>query len=472
MSVLGRSVVGLTVALASAAGLTATEIADTRGIVLTMVLAPLAITHYFVAVRKYGLLSPDGLFFAAQLVMAVGTFQLADHGSAVDVQYATIIALANAAYIATSLATFLAETRGVLTKPTYEVSVVPPIRSVKLATALSVAIVLAYFYAVGYSAFFVGLQGELDGQRADIASLRLDSYAGSRYLFPGYVNQFKNAILPGLALVFATWAVRQRGLLTRVLSWLLIALGAVGLMWTGQRGAFVSFILTATVYAVLYNRKRLSRWILVIPLVGFPLLLLATAVLARGDSATGGILSRFFNDNQQSGIAAFRYTHARPTQWGSEWAQALMGILPGNRGSTLSGEVFATLYGSTRGTSPPSLWGSVHYNFGLVGVIITAMLLGIVVQRWTCRSLRGPRYNTLQLVGFAGATVSFGTWIADGPTTLLNVGLLAYALLWWWGSRVVKHNVTRPDATARSQFSGRPYHPREVDCLPVAAWDR
>ncbi|MEV8508787.1 O-antigen polymerase [Actinoplanes sp. NPDC051475] len=429
-------ILSFTFAIAAASGFGATQLASVHGIVLTAVLAPLAVTHYFIAVRRNGLLSPDGLFFAAQLVMAVGTFQLADLTSPVDSEYSTIVALACSAYTATSLLTYLAETRGKRTEPRYDVHVLAPTGSIKIGLAVSVLVVAAYFQAVGYSAFFVGLQGQLDGQKADVASLRLDSYAGGRYLFPGYVNQFKNAILPGLSLVFTTWATSRRGLLVRLLSWALLALSAVGLMWTGQRGAFVSFVLTATLYAVLYNRKRLSRWMLIIPLIGFPLLLLATTVLARGDSATEGITARVLNDNQLSGLAAFRYTEPQPTQWGAEWGQALMGVLPGNRGSTLSGEVFATLYGSTRGTSPPSLWGSVHYNFGLFGVLTLAVVLGVVVQLWTCRSLRGERYNTLQLAGFAGATVSFGTWIADGPTTLLNVGLVAYALLWWWGSRI------------------------------------
>lgn len=435
-------------AAAAAGGYAATYLADLRGITATAVLVPLAVAHYIVAVRRNGLLGPDGLFFTAQLVMAAGTFPLIDPGNPADVQYATVIATATGTYIAASLVTFLAETRGRPARPVYAVDVVPPARSVKLMLVVSVAVVCAYFAAVGYSAFFVGLQGQLSGQTVDVASLRLDSYAGGRYLFPGYVNQFKNAILPGVALVFATWAF-GRGLAVRALSWVLLALGAVGLLWTGQRGAFVSFVLAAFVYAVLCNRRRMSRWMLVIPLVGGPLFLLATAVLGRGDSASGGAAFRFFGSNQLSGIYAYRYTSARPTQWGGEWGQALLGVLPGNRGSTLSNEVFATVYGSDRGTMPPSLWGSVHYNFGLIGVIVAAVVLGVVLQRWTCRGLRGPRYSTLQLMGFAGAAVSVGTWIADGPTTLLNVGLVAYGLLWWWGGRLAaRSSLTAPGASS------------------------
>ncbi|GIJ22538.1 O-antigen polymerase [Micromonospora lutea] len=422
----------------------------------------LATVHYAVAMRRYGLLTPDGIFVVCQLLMLYGTVRLVDTESATELFYAQLMAAAVALYLVASMTTSLvmqhiSRRRGVKAAYSdYSVTLVAPTGAILLVIAVSAVVTVAYFTAVGYSAFFLGLQGQLDGAPADIANLRLDSYAGENYLFPGFVNQFKNVILPALTLVVAVWSFSRGGLFARAGSVVLIGLSAVALLGTGQRGALVVFLTTAIVYAYLHNRRRLPR-VAILPIVlGLPLVMLSTYVLARRDgqgesplrAVTTDLVDRFVHDNQASGIAAFNYTSMLPVRNGGEWLEGLLSVLPGHRGSTLSSEIFYTVYWSTRGTSPPSLWGSIHYNFDTVGLIFLAALFGVLLQILTQRSLRRRRYNSLQLVGFAGITVVLGTWIAGGIETPLNVGLVSYLGLWYWGGRMggpARHSATRAD---------------------------
>lgn len=442
----------------------------------------LALLHYLVAIRNYGLLTPDGLFVVAQLLMTYGTVRLVDEDSVPEVRYAHLMLWAVTVYLVVSLATFLGLTRRWGTarrrvgpaRP-YQVRLVPPTGSVVVGTVVALGVTAIYFVAVGYSAFVVGLQGLLSGEQQDVSTLRLESYAGETYLFPGYANQFRNVFLPSLAVVLALWFFSRPSLAGRVFALFPLGLAVLGLVGTGQRGAFFLFLLTMVVYAFLAAGHAMSRWMLLVPLLGTPMVLLATQVLGRSAGAAGhplqALLSelyrRFFEDNQLSGIAAFNYTAQLPVQNGAEWFRSLRGLLPGDRGSTLANEVFATLYGSRMGTSPPSLWGSIHHNFGSFGVIVAAVLLGFALQMLTFHAVRGRRYNSLQLIGYAGITVVLGTWVAGGPDTPLNCGLLAYAVLWYWGRRLERAEravPVAPDGSAPPNRggSGRP-PPRPVN---------
>ncbi|MFC4144995.1 oligosaccharide repeat unit polymerase [Micromonospora mangrovi] len=417
-----------------------------------IVLLPLllAVVHYLLAVRHYGLLTPDGLFVCTQLLMVIGTAQLVEPNSPVDVTYLRIVVAATMIYMVASCVTYLSlrarpdePSSDRARRRSYQVRAVPPNRRVLLATGLSLAAILVYFSAVGYSAFIEGLRGQLSGNPADVATLRLDSYAGDTYLFPGYANQFKNVIYPALVAVILTWAFTRPGFLARVGGGVLAAFAVFGLLGNGQRGAFFLFLVTLAVYVLLVNRRRMSRWAVLLPAMGVPFALLATYALGRssglGESPVKAtseeLYKRFLNDNQLSGIAAYRYTESLPVQYGAEWMHALLGILPGDRGSTLANEVFATMYGSMLGTAPPSLWGSVHYNFGTVGVLFFAAALGAGLQLLTFQTLRRPVYNTLELIGYAGVTATLGTWAVAGPDALLNLGIVAYLAIWWWGAR-------------------------------------
>ncbi|MFD6612539.1 O-antigen polymerase [Micromonospora chalcea] len=433
----------------------------------------LAVLHYVVAVRTYGLLTPDGLFVVSQLLMALGTVQLVDPDSTTETFYGRLVLGAVAVYLLVSMVTFMclrASRRSVPRKvgdrAPYTFRLVRPTASVLVVTALSMAATAAYFAAVGYSAFVVGLRGVLTGQTENVSTLRLQSYAGEDYFFPGYANQFRNVLLPSLAVVLAVWFFNRRGLAGRVFALFPLGLATLALIGTGQRGAFFLFLLTLVVYSFLAVGRAMSRWVLLVPVLGAPVVFVATQVLGRSGDANGHpvtaaareLYRRFMEDNQLSGLAAFNYTSQLPVRNGGEWLRSLSGILPGDRGSSLANEVFATLYGSTVGTSPPSLWGSIHHNFGTVGVLVGAAALALLLQKITFNGLRRPSYNSLELMGYAGMTVVLGTWAVGGPETLLNTGLVAYLALWYWGGRI-KPEQTALSARARRAASAAPVSP-------------
>ena len=103
----------------------------------------------------------------------------------------------------------------------------------------------------------------------------------------------------------------------------------------------------------------------------------------------------------------------------------------------MASDVFKMLYGNDRGTAPPSLWGSVHFNFGFIGLILLPILLAFIFA-WTSRASIG-QMNTLQLIGMSGVTAVTASWVASGPEFLLNTGAVTYAVLWYIGSRVGSH---------------------------------
>ncbi|MDM4718313.1 O-antigen polymerase [Micromonospora sp. WMMA1363] len=418
----------------------------------------LAVLHYGVAVRTYGVLTPDGLFVVFQLLMAFGTLHLVDPGSSTESFYGQLVVGAVATYLVVSLLTFLCLRTGRRSAPRrvgdrtpYTVRLIRPTPTVVSVAVVSILATVTYFVAVGHSAFVVGLNGLINGQPEDVRTLRLESYAGENYVYPGYANQFRNILLPSLAVVLALWFFSRPGPLGRLFALLPLGLAVLGLVGTGQRGAFFLFLLTLVVYSFLAAGRAMSRWVLLVPLLGTPVVVLATQVLGRSAGAENALAAtgselyrRFLEDNQLTGVAAFNYTSQLPVRNGGEWLRSLSGVLPGDRGSTLANEVFATLYGSAAGTAPPSLWGSVHHNFGTVGVFVVAAVLAFILQAMSFHGLRRRSYNSLELIGYAGMTVVLGTWVAGGPDTLLNTGLVAYFALWYWGGRIRQTDTAVP----------------------------
>jgi oligosaccharide repeat unit polymerase len=401
---------------------------------------------YFLAVpRRVGLLRVDCLFVYVQLLMALGALPLLDPNIAADDFHGKVLAYTLIAFMVTNW--LLHSLRKPEATRTGEVRTFVPTFNMWLWVGLCVLITVAYFTAVGYSAFLTGLTSAASGGTADVATLRLNSYSGQEYYYPGYVNQFKNSLLPAMLIVILTyWRVAKKPRLTMTL--VLFAFTAFGLLGTGQRGAFVLALVLVVVYLYLYDRKRFPRRAAMVGSVSIPLLLLATFALGRGGNYAGEpsligkaqiavtqFIGRLSGSNQLSSVAGFRYIYDKPTQNGAEWWTALTGVLPGVKGSDLSNQIFATLYGSTRGTAPPSLWGAIYYNFGTVGIAVAPMLLAALLFWLGNKGMKPETRNTLELVGIAGVFTVVGTWAAGDPTAMLNTGLVVYILVWRWGRR-------------------------------------
>lgn len=412
---------------------------------LATIITMATIAHYLLTVRPQGLLTLNGLFVLSQWVMVFWTLNGLDATVPADRTYAAVLSTAFGAYItASTVMRWITPSAACTQKdcsPT--ISVYKPTFAIRLLLYSSMFVTLIYYRAVGYNVFLQGLSGLASDTSADYTTMRLESYAGSRYLFPGYVNQFKNTILPCLTIVTVTYLFHAQRPRHRLISACLIAVTLIALLGTGQRSPLVLCIFTLLIYMHHVQRDQFARRALAMGGAALPLLLVTTLLLGRSSEALADagpletvkvlfseVMRRFFMDSQWAGQMAFRYTFGLPIQDGAEWAAAILGILPGNEGSTLSSEVFAMLYGSSRGTAPPSLWGSVYYNFGWLGVIAFPVLLGCAFQVVTMRALQRSRLSTFEAVSMAGFVAVTGNWIASGPDYFLNSGALTWAILW------------------------------------------
>jgi oligosaccharide repeat unit polymerase len=205
---------------------------------------------------------------------------------------------------------------------------------------------------------------------------------------------------------------------------------------TGQRGGFVMFVLmwvVSLLYLYFFYHEKKVKYILII-LVVFATLLFALLTIFNGRVASDSnvfraVLKRVFDDNQECAVIAFRYIDSQPVQWGRDWFLSLLDILPGkNDYLQLSYVVFGIMYGTTRGTAPPCIWGSTFYNWGLLGIVLFPFILGFAYHRLYCSFVSKP-ITKLRIFIFSAMFVVLGNWIADTPLVLFNQGFITLLLM-------------------------------------------
>lgn len=416
-------------------------------ILLTTIVYVAITCLYLVFMRNRWLLNPAPIFVIQQLVMFLGIAALVDARITADrVQlYVYLAALCLFVFGAVAGELFsgltLSQMRVWWSAP-IEVESNPGFNLVLAGLALvSIAVSVAYYVAVGYNMFLLGIWSIITGQGPlqDPSSLRIAAYSTDRYLAAGYVNQFKNILLPlVVSFCIARYALKhKKG--DRWAAVCLLPLALVFLLGTGQRYAMfqAGFISIVFLLACLPKTKRraLVSWIVVttIPLLLFSTLLLGRSVQSVGGasdavSLAGGFINRFTQDNQACTVIGFRYVYDRPLQlFHGEWARGLGTLIPGHERSVdtgLANEVFAQIYGSPRGTAPVSIWGVAWYDFGFPGVALLGLSLGLFSSFLYARLLRG-RKTLVRLLVYAGYSVTIGLWAVGGPDGLANDGFVA-----------------------------------------------
>jgi hypothetical protein len=399
--------------------------------------------------RTIGLLSALSIFCYMQAIMAIGIMPTLSWANAADRTHGALI-LATFVIVATFGSLVVAAVpRNTLKTHQLTVKVVQPRFRIYALIAVSIAISLLYFRAIGYLAVFEGLKSATSGSETDVAALRLKSYTGANYFYPGYVNQFKNALLPALVVVVITNLFSVSSRFRYVLAAPLALVTVILLLGTGQRGAFATFAIALTLYIYYLNREAFLRRITPIVAISLTIFLGSTYALGRSSAALADtsngieqvavllreVVFRIFGSNQESATAGFRYIYDLPTQGGADWILNIRGLLPGFSGSDLDNRIFASIYGSARGNAPLSLWGSAFYNFGFVGTLAFAALMGAVLALLSGVYARRSQLSTLSAIGYAGVVMTTSTWIAGTPVVLLNLGLVVYLALWWAGNR-------------------------------------
>jgi hypothetical protein len=431
---------------------------------LLLLFAPVLGAYVYVARRRGGFLNPDGIFVLFNSIGLLGTLIVVDSNKALDSRYAWIVFFGLVAYMATSM--LIRWYRfGDRQPPPAAVTATPLNRWVWGLYGFSLLVSLGYYATVGHNVLIDSVLANLTGHHYDTQTARLASYSGSKYFFPGYVNQFKNAILPitTLAIVHSLWV---RKLKWRVpVTLVMLAVMFVMLAGTGQRGAVVVLFIVAALAAARSGMLTRTR-VAIVGVVGVAGFVLQTALLQRQATqltATQGLLDRIgvFAEslwsravlvNPFSGLAAFHYTERLPTAWGKEWLQDLSGVLPGSGGSTLPNQVFKMLYKTDRGTAPPSLWGAIYYNFGPVLGLIVTIIIGLSLVLLTRRLFTTPRsspHNTpngLTQLALCGIAVSSGAWVTGSPLIVLNQGFFAYLFIYLLSRRVIDRTRRLPGA--------------------------
>jgi oligosaccharide repeat unit polymerase len=416
---------------------------------LLWVILPPFVLYLLTVARTTGYFNASSIFAYMQLTMAIGTLPMLDPNIPADTMHAFLIVSTFWIFlVVTSVLAVVAAQRRRLPFTARSIPL-PATTGMWILIVVSILVCAAYYAAVGYNVLTQGLSNAVSGADEDVATLRLDAYAGTSYLFPGYVNQFRNVLLPGLTVVVAISMFRDRRLFRWPVSIGLAVLALIYMLGTGQRGAFVTFAIVIVVFIYYANRAAFRRWVPILVIVTVPLFMLSTVALGRARdelAAANGlgeqiavlfnqIVFRALGSNQLSSLVGFRYIYELPTQNGAEWWHALVGLLPGVSGSDLSNQIFAQLYGSTRGTAPVSIWGSAYYNFGLVGTLLIAGIIALVLHLLTVKVSSIESTNSLQLIGIAGVFTTVGMWAAGDPTYLFNAGIVVYIFLWAWGSR-------------------------------------
>jgi oligosaccharide repeat unit polymerase len=205
---------------------------------------------------------------------------------------------------------------------------------------------------------------------------------------------------------------------------------------TGQRGGFVMFVLmwsVALVYVYKFYREETVKKALIVLVVAavvlFGIMTIFNGRVANNSNVFKAVLKRIFDDNQECAVVAFRYIDSQPIQWGKDWFLSIKDILPGkNEYLQLSYVVFSIMYGSTRGTAPPCIWGSTYYNWGLLGIIIFPFILGFFYHRLYCKFLN-KTVSKLRIFIFSAMFVVLGNWVADTPLVLFNQGFITLCLM-------------------------------------------
>lgn len=438
---------------------------------MTWMILPMVVMmllHIMVFGRVLGRLSPPSIFLYMQFIMAIGMVPALEVQNSADKAHGWLVLGTFSVFWVTTVVLSIADDSRLKHElRTKDVGVWTRPRGLVVALFLiSVVVCAAYYASIGYNVLGIAVFNALGGGGSDdIATLRFESYAGEKYLFPGYVNQFKNALLPGLICVIVPYLFVKRVSGRLLLSSTLVLISLLFILGTGQRGAFVTFMITVVVFMALMNRRRLPRRMIWVSLISLPVFLVSTFALGRSSSELerasgfldqllvigGEVLYRILGSNQLAALTGFRYVYSQPVVNGHEWWQSFVGLVPGLPGSTLSNEIFGQLYGSMRGTAPPSVWGSAYHNLGLVGTLVLSFLLALIYYA-VGRSIRMTSSpNSVQAIGMAGVTTVLGTWVAGSPYYFLNVGLVVFIFLWRWGSRLS----TFPSADEGHALPGR-----------------
>lgn len=397
----------------------------------------LAVLYFLVAgifavynFKRY-FLTPELIFVGMQMVMFGGILTYTDSNNGSDCRLILIYFLALVFFILGTLLSgklFGGNVKEMHSATKDENELGHSQKLVLLSIFFVSILICAYFFiSVGANVFLLILKSA--GQ---------SNYTNSRLAFNsvrgvGYVYQFRVILLPVVCAFLMS--CRENKTLRRI-GFIGFPLMIVFILGTGQRGGFVMFIIMWTVALLylyyFYRDKKIRMYLIIIVCIAgvlFGLLTIFNGRVSNNGTVIQAMLKRVFDDNQLCAVVAFRYIDKQPIQYGADWFHSIMDILPGkNEYVQVSYIVFSLMYGSTRGTAPPCIWGSTYYNWGFLGVIVFAFILGVLYHRLYYSFIKGNS-STLRIYIYSAMFVVLGNWIADTPLVLFNQGFVTLCIL-------------------------------------------
>lgn len=397
-------------------------------IIILFLYSILCFLGIYYSYKKYGF-SPVLIFLVMQFIMFIGIFFLVDQTNIVDIEYLIIYLLSLMLFI---LGTKINEVIIKKSDKNYtNVNLIGLQRIIIVVILIISIIVCIYFFSKTPNLFILILKNILDRSNINISDMRVNSYST---IGIGYVYQFRVIILP---FIVAYLISCERSIL-KLIGIISFPLMLIFILGTGQRGGFAIFSISWLIALLNLNRYNKSKKYLLILLSIFSFFTLLFVILTiyNGRSADSGgtinaILQRMFIDNQNASIVAFRYVKTLPTQYGVDWFNMFIDLLPGkNSYLPLANRVNAILYGgSTRGTAPPCIWTSTFYNWGYFGLMLFPIMLGYFYQNLT--SIHYSRTKSkINIFIYSFMSITLGFWIADSPMALFNDGFISLSILY------------------------------------------
>jgi oligosaccharide repeat unit polymerase len=305
--------------------------------------------------------------------------------------------------------------------------------TVKVIAIISIIITILYYNATGINFFISIVTGNII---EDYTTSRLATYSGDKYYFPGYVNQFKNVMLPLCFSVLLAWAWYSK---SKIKSWSLFFFGfpflLYALLGTGQR-AFLVYAYFASFLGISILTKIPKKIKYFIGLIALSIFSVFTFYYKSLDLSSPSIyysvfieiFKRIFFYQQEGGLIGFNYIYNLEITWFKEWFQGLVGILPGIQGSDIDHRIHAIMYGSHRGTVPLSFVGSSYHNGGILNVISISFIVGWVYSLIYHRLLCGSRY--ISRCFLYGALFFYLSILPLGsPISMINNGVVTLLIL-------------------------------------------
>ena len=391
-------------------------------------------TLYLISTYKKYFITPSLIFVGMQTVMFSGILSYADFTNKSDCKLIILYLIALICFIIGS--TFAAKVYGYnvdqINIATPEKNILSNNQSFYVMVLLIVSILLCavFFVKAGYNVFLQILRSISSSGSENVTDSRLkfNNISGV-----GYIYQFRVIILPLISAFLLSYKENDIMHKIGIISFPIMIIFVLG---TGQRGGFVMFVLMWIV-ALLYmykfyrDRKIKKMLIAIVCIAGglFAIMTIFNGRVKEGGNVVTAVLQRVFDDNQECAIYAFRYIDSQPTQWGRDWLLSIKDILPGkNDYIQLSYVVFGIMYGTTRGTAPPCIWGSAFYNWSYFGVIIFPFIMGFFYHKLYTSFCKKP-VTKMRIFIYSAMFVVLGNWIADTPLVLFNQGFITLCIM-------------------------------------------